>query len=45
MVTEELAEWPEREHRERAWFTPSEAADKVDEPELGDLLRQARWVR
>jgi 8-oxo-dGTP pyrophosphatase MutT (NUDIX family) len=44
-VTEELAEWPEREHRERAWFTPAEAAAKVDEPELRDLLRQTSWTR
>jgi 8-oxo-dGTP pyrophosphatase MutT (NUDIX family) len=42
-VTEELADWPEREQRERAWFTPAEAAAKVDEPELRDLLRQADW--
>ena len=44
-VTEELAEWPEREHRKRAWFTPAEAAAKVDEPGLRDLLRQASWTR
>jgi 8-oxo-dGTP pyrophosphatase MutT (NUDIX family) len=44
-VTEELADWPERQQRERAWFTPAEAADKVDEPELRDLLRQASWGR
>src|SRR5688572_27224678 len=28
-VTEELVDWPERQQRERAWFTPAEAADKV----------------
>jgi hypothetical protein len=44
-VTEELADWPEREQRERAWFTPAEAAERVGEPELGDLLRQAGWGR
>jgi 8-oxo-dGTP pyrophosphatase MutT (NUDIX family) len=44
-VTEELADWPERQQRERAWFTPAEAADKVDEPDLRDLLRQASWGR
>ena len=42
-VTEELADWPERQQRERAWFTPAEAADKVDEPELRDLLLQTSW--
>ncbi len=44
-VTEELADWPERQERERAWFAPADAADKVDEPELRDLLRQASWGR
>src|SRR5262245_18847143 len=44
-VTEELADWPEGQQRERAWFTPAEAADRVDEPELRDLLRQASWTR
>jgi hypothetical protein len=44
-VTEELADWPERQQRERAWFTLAEAAERVDEPELRDLLRQASWIR
>jgi 8-oxo-dGTP pyrophosphatase MutT (NUDIX family) len=44
-VTEELADWPERQKRERAWFTPAEAADRVVEPELRELLRQVRWAR
>jgi 8-oxo-dGTP pyrophosphatase MutT (NUDIX family) len=44
-VTEELADWPERQQRERAWFTPSEAAERVEEPELRDLLRQGSWIR
>jgi 8-oxo-dGTP pyrophosphatase MutT (NUDIX family) len=42
-VTEELADLPESQQRERAWFTRAEAADRVDEPELRDLLRQASW--
>ncbi len=37
----EIAEsWPEAEERRRAWFSPAEAADLVDEPELQELLRQ-----
>ena len=44
-VTEELADWPERHQRERVWFTPAEAADRVDEPELRDLLRREIWIR
>jgi hypothetical protein len=44
-VTEELAHWPESQQRERAWFTPAEAADRLDEPELRNLLRHASWDR
>jgi 8-oxo-dGTP pyrophosphatase MutT (NUDIX family) len=39
-VREELETWPECEQRQRAWFTPSEAAAAVQEPELRDLLLQ-----
>ena len=38
-VTEEHAHWPEEIQRERAWFTPGEAAARVAEPELKALLR------
>lgn len=38
-VLEELAEWPERDERDRRWFAPQEAADAVDEPDLKALLR------
>jgi 8-oxo-dGTP pyrophosphatase MutT (NUDIX family) len=38
-VTEELTSWPECEQRQRAWFTPAEAATLVHEPELQGLLR------
>lgn len=35
-----LAEdFPERGERERRWFSPRKAAQKVDEPELKELLR------
>lgn len=37
-VTEELTNWPEKGQRERAWFTPAEAAERVAEPELQALL-------
>ena len=33
-VREELEVWPECERRQRAWFTPSDAAAVVQEPEL-----------
>ena len=45
VVTEELEDWPERQQRERAWFTLAEAADRIEEPELRDLLRKAKWTR
>ena len=38
-VTEELAEWKEKDQRERRWFSLAEAADAVDEPDLRDLIR------
>ena len=37
-VHEELETWPECERRQRAWFTPSAAAEAVEEPELRQLL-------
>lgn len=39
-VREVLETWPECERRQRAWFTPSEAAAAVQEPELRVLLQQ-----
>jgi 8-oxo-dGTP pyrophosphatase MutT (NUDIX family) len=37
-VQEELEIWPECERRQRAWFTLSDAAEAVREPELKALL-------
>src|SRR5262245_8313377 len=37
-VREELDTWPECERRQRAWFTLSDAAAVVQEPELRTLL-------
>ncbi|MGB8605491.1 NUDIX hydrolase [Bradyrhizobium sp.] len=37
-ITEELTSWLECEQRQRAWFTPADAAALVEEPELQDLL-------
>jgi 8-oxo-dGTP pyrophosphatase MutT (NUDIX family) len=39
-VAEELAAWPECNQRRRSWFTLSEAAALVAEPELRDLIIQ-----
>jgi len=38
-VTHELPKWKEQHQRERRWFTLTEAADAVDEPDLADLIR------
>ena len=38
-VSEELGEWKEKDERERRWFSLSEAAERVDEPDLRDLIR------
>lgn len=36
-VEQELSSWPE-EFRGRAWLTPAQAAERVREPELKDLI-------
>ncbi|WP_288417401.1 DUF47 family protein [uncultured Novosphingobium sp.] len=38
-VQQELPEWKEAHERERRWFTLGEAANNVDEADLGDLIR------
>lgn len=39
MVVEKLQrDWKERKQRTRRWFTPKDAAKRVDEQELADLL-------
>lgn len=38
-VSRELADWPEKAERERKWFSLSEAASMVNEPDLSDLMR------
>lgn len=35
-----LGDWPEKPQRRRAWFTLSEAAERVAEPDLGRFLQQ-----
>jgi 8-oxo-dGTP pyrophosphatase MutT (NUDIX family) len=41
-VQQELDTWPECERRQRAWFTLSDAAAAVREPELRSLLLQLK---
>jgi len=38
-VLEVADDWPEIDQRRRAWFSPSAAAEAVNEPELKALLR------
>ena len=38
-VQHELADWKEREQRDRRWMTPLEAAAVVDEDDLARLIR------
>lgn len=37
-VTQELEQWPEAHQRQRAWFTPQEAAALVHEPGLSAII-------
>ncbi|XDB00242.1 NUDIX hydrolase [Sulfitobacter sp. LCG007] len=40
MIVEKLnRDWKERKERKRRWFTPKDAAKRVAEPELAELLR------
>jgi 8-oxo-dGTP pyrophosphatase MutT (NUDIX family) len=39
-VSEELEDWPERSQRQRSWFSREEAADRVDEPGLREILKR-----
>lgn len=39
MVEKLNRRWKERHERKRRWFAPKDAAKRVDEPELADLLR------
>jgi predicted phosphate transport protein (TIGR00153 family) len=41
-VIAELDEWEEQDQRERRWFSLSDAADAVDEPDLRQLIRSFR---
>lgn len=38
-VSRELDSWKEKKQRERRWFSLTEAANAVDEPDLRDLIR------
>lgn len=41
-VTHQLDVWPEQDERETRWFSLTEAASAVEEPDLGELIRDFR---
>ena len=43
-VTSEADRWPEMIARQRVWLTPDDAADRLDEPELRDIVRRLAAV-
>jgi 8-oxo-dGTP pyrophosphatase MutT (NUDIX family) len=38
-VKRQQEQWPEKKQREFHWFSPSGAANAVQEPALGDIIR------
>ena len=38
-VSRQLDEWPEKDQRQRRWFSLTDAAAAVEEPDLADLIR------
>lgn len=40
-VDREFLKWPEFGQRKRKWFSPEDAAKRVDSEELGELIRQS----
>jgi 8-oxo-dGTP pyrophosphatase MutT (NUDIX family) len=40
-VDREFPEWPELGQRKRKWFSPKDAAKRVESRELGELIRQS----
>ncbi|MGH6767959.1 MAG: NUDIX hydrolase [Xanthobacteraceae bacterium] len=41
-VEKQLRTWPERDERRTRWFSPQEAADAVQEPDLAAIFRKLR---
>ena len=41
-VTQELDHWSEKDLRHRRWVTPEEAASRVREPDLAEILNDIR---
>ncbi len=39
-VTTDRPDWPEAGERDRCWFSPKEASERVVEPELAKLVRE-----
>ena len=41
-VTEEAEDWPERAQRQRAWLTPTQALQRVEDAGLREVIRGAQ---
>lgn len=41
-VKEQLASWPEQAERRCQWFSQTDAADLIDEPALGTIVRELK---
>lgn len=39
-VEKETSKWPEKDERKRVWLSTSEAATRVEEPGLGEIIRR-----
>ena len=37
-VSSELEHWPEKAERQREWLRPAEAAERIEHPQLADLI-------
>jgi 8-oxo-dGTP pyrophosphatase MutT (NUDIX family) len=44
-VKKQLKAWPEKSQRARLWLSPSEAANRVAEPALAEILRRFKPAR
>lgn len=44
-VTETAEHWPEQDFRERSWLTVGQALQRIDDPGLRELIREAITVK
>ena len=44
-VTDSAGDWPEKSFRQRCWLTITQALERIDDPGLRELIREAMTVR